>query len=75
MLLDEGAQLLAGVLGIRGGLQRLIDLPANLQAHRVGGGKTLVIAARIQRDRNVEQGLAVLQCDVGASGCSAKPAP
>ncbi len=66
MLLDEGAQLIARIPGVRGSLQRLVDLLANLLAHRVGGGKSLIIAARIQRDRNVEQRLAILQGDVGA---------
>ncbi len=66
MLLDEGAQLIARVPGVRGALQRLVDLLADLLAHRVRGGKPLIITARIQRNGNVKQRLAILQGDIRA---------
>ena len=52
----------------RGSLERLVDLIADLLAHRVGSGKPLIIAAGVQRRGNVEKRLAVLQADIGTRG-------
>ena len=65
MLVDEGANLIVHIPCFRRGLEGLVDLLADLLAHRVGGGKPLIVAARIQRGGNVEERLAVLQADVG----------
>ena len=73
MLIDESANLFVRIARIRRSLQRLVDLLADLLAQRVGGGQTLVVAASIERGRNIEKRLAVLQADVGTQPCPPKP--
>ena len=66
MLIDESANLFVRVARLGRGLKRLVDLIPDLLAHRVGGGKPLIVAAGVQRRGNIEKRFAVLQADVGA---------
>ena len=67
MLADEGAEGVAGVAGRCGRREFLVDLVADLQPDRTRCGKARVVAAGIQRNRQIEQWFAGLQRDGGTA--------
>ena len=68
VLADVGAELVAGVLRLGRGLNRGVDLIANLLADGLGLIEPGVVSAGVQRDSDVEDGFAGLEADLRAGG-------
>jgi len=68
VLANVGAELVPGALGFGGGLNRGVDLIADLLPHRRGLVEAGVVTAGVEGDGNVKDGFASLQADLRAAG-------
>jgi len=68
MLVDEGAELVAVVAGLRRLIDGLVDLLAHLGADGIGLLQPIVVSAGIEGDGDIEESFTVGEADRGSGG-------